>query len=737
MLSLLFCGQAFPQPLPSIPALNWTQRSDWLNVKKDISPAAVGDGKADDTAALQAGFDQMRDGSVLYLPPGTYRVTKTLTLLGPRHGVLVVGHGRDTKLVWDGEEGGKLFMDNGVAYSRYLGLVFDGRGKAAVGFHHFSDRRFETEVRHQHLAFLNFTDAGVLADPNDKYALAETNFENCLFENCRRGVAFTQFNDYDYTFDGCEFRRCEIGIECRHGNFYARNCHFEGSRVVDILSAPEHGCSVRRCTSVGSAQFLRFANSVSPMTIEDCHIAGWTGAEGAILISGAPVTIFDCVFSNPPDRNPPIRIPRAGQRLILSTNRSEGTDSLLPGDHKALVYEIPAGKRKGVILSAQQRFLQEQVAVPTKILDVRQDFGATGDGKTDDTLAIQKAIDAARRLGQGVLVYLPTGNYVITETLRVSGKNYAIGGSGWMTRLIWHGAEGGTIVAIHDPQNVRLENISIGSHDAGQMKNAIDIEQTGSDQPSFMIYDWVFVFGMYQKQPFRQGLHLQELGEKAVVLMRHVQGNLRIINSARATILGNTTFEGSIVVEGKDRRRNGFLGFMTRLATIVTHGLYLRDNHSIVMSDFYVEQSDNGFVFEGSDDDPPGRATIQGAKVHFTVPKEATDKGTAMTIRNYGGQIFFGHDQLYVEPEAVRINHTGTRPLDLFLIGTCFYRTYLDITKGNSLQIHLLGNETVARQDKLVADNMEGEEFGALSLALDDLRRLGEIDLKLNHGIVR
>ena len=26
----------------------------------------------------------------------------------------------------------------------------------------------------------------------------------------------------------------------------------------------------------------------------------------------------------------------------------------------------------------------------------------------------------------------------------------------------------------------------------------------------------------------------------------------------------------------------------------MTHGLYLRDNHSIVMSDFYVEQADNG-----------------------------------------------------------------------------------------------------------------------------------------------
>ena len=105
-----------------------------------------------------------------------------------------------------------------------------------MGFHHHSRRRFETEVRHQHLAFRGFTDAGVLAEPKDKYALAETAFENCLFEDCGRGVSFVSFNDYNYTFDGCEFRRCGVGIECAHGNFYARNCHFSQRR------APARSC---------------------------------------------------------------------------------------------------------------------------------------------------------------------------------------------------------------------------------------------------------------------------------------------------------------------------------------------------------------------------------------------------------------------------------------------------------------------------------------------------------------
>jgi hypothetical protein len=38
----------------AIPELAWEPRSDWINVRTDVSPRAVGDGAADDTAALQA-----------------------------------------------------------------------------------------------------------------------------------------------------------------------------------------------------------------------------------------------------------------------------------------------------------------------------------------------------------------------------------------------------------------------------------------------------------------------------------------------------------------------------------------------------------------------------------------------------------------------------------------------------------------------------------------------------------
>ncbi len=718
---------------PRIPALGWEPRSDWVSVK---DRGAAGDGRADDTAAIQAVLDAVRDGTAVYFPRGTYRVTRTLWLRGPLHGVLVVGHGRDTRLVWDGEPGGKLFADDGVAYSRFVGLEMEGRGRAAVGFHHASDRRFETEVRHRHMAFRDFTEAGILAEPKDKYALAETHFENCLFENCRRGVSFTQFNDYDYPFDGCEFRSCGIGVECVHGNFYVRNCRFEGSRETDIHAHAEHGCSARRCVSVGSNMFCRITGSVSVMTIQDCHVVGWRSQEGAVSAGGGPLVLFDCSFSGGPPGLPPVRIPRGGRRIVVSGNAAPGAQALLQPGTDARVFTIPGGRLKGAVPPAGLRFLKDVERVPTRVFDARRDFGARGDGRSDDTKAIQKAIDAARSHGRDAIAYLPSGAYCVGRTLLVAGRDYRFGGAGWSTKLVWKGPPGGTIVEVRDPENVIMEHLNVGSHDAGKMDNAVDILQTGTDRPSRMTYDGVFVYGMYQKDPFRKGLHLSGLGDKAVVTMPHVQGNIRVADSARAAIVAGCTYEGTVVIEGKDRRRGGLTGFLTRLGTVCTHGLIVRDSQSVVLSDFYIEQADNGYLFEGSPGDPPGRVTVQGAKVDFfDARKGEARQGTALDFRGYAGDVFFGHNQFYCNPPNVRIRHGGEGPANLFLLANCFYKTRLDVEKGPGLRVHLVANEPVAAGGEGIEDTASPETLAALARALDDLRRLGEADLRWNHGI--
>ena len=311
----LCCQGCLAAGAADIPKLDWQERSDWINVRTDVDPQAKGDGKNDDTAAVQAAIDQVAkgdSGSTVYLPAGTYRITATL-VAAPRPGgvgMVLIGHGRDTRIVWDGPAGGVMLWSKGSPLSQYIGINWDGRNKAAVGVDHVAVKRFETAIRHRHEAFRNFTVAGIrTGDPKRPCpASAEIAYDNCLFVNCGTGVRIRGFNYFNDTFDGCEFRNCGTGIYCRHGNFFARNCHFEASRDVDIHDhRAENGSSVRRCTSHGSRRFIyQEEGTIGPLAVQDCYVRAWKAPDGAIVLNGVPAMVFDCRFSDPPNDHPPI-----------------------------------------------------------------------------------------------------------------------------------------------------------------------------------------------------------------------------------------------------------------------------------------------------------------------------------------------------------------------------------------------------------------------------------------------
>ncbi len=112
-----------------------------------------------------------------------------------------------------------------------------------------------------------------------------------------------------------------------------------------------------------------------------------------------------------------------------------------------------------------------------KFMEMRRisvmDFGAVGDGVTDDTIAIKAAISFCLALGGGEVIF-PPARYLITDTLVIDGNNISITGSSpggnngdnyrplkpyysnWPivrgnTVLIWGGIDGGTMVQIAPP----------------------------------------------------------------------------------------------------------------------------------------------------------------------------------------------------------------------------------------------------------------------------------------------
>ncbi|MCY2996266.1 MAG: glycosyl hydrolase family 28-related protein [Planctomycetota bacterium] len=762
--------RAVTASIPELPRLDWEERSDWINVKTKFN--AVGDGKADDTAAIQAALDSLKDGydqaNTVYLPPGIYRITKTLHWknLYSKH---LVGHGRDTRIVWDGAAGGVtgepygskwtdepsvMFHSNGAtAGVRFEGLVWDGAGKAVIGINHCSSTHYESHVIHRHEQFINMG-TGIMSSGSPWFpyqnATAEVMFDNCLFVNVASGLIFGSYNALDNTVVHCGFYHCGTGIRNWVGNVYVRDCHFEGSREHDIYTHVGD-CSALRCTSVGSQRFLH--NSGQMFTLQDCHVEGWKSPQLAVENSaGVAFTLFDCTFKNPPGTQAPVltRSP-----VLISNCTSEGTEGVLGKAvaEKALV--IPPGKRGPAVTSARQTFFRSAVEIPDKVFDAKRDFGAKGDGKADDTDAIVAAIQAAREHGKRAIAYLPHGQYRVTKTIEVSGADYFIGGAGlgWQagTLVVWGSprpAAGGEVAVFHvkNARHVTLEGFrastpSVYFDDPG----VISFLHEASDGPSRVTYDDIGGFTQFRGLATHDRVYLRMLG-----------GIVDFDNCQRATILAeqihpsrhpqSKRFETTLRVRGQDQSlpKDGLLGIMTMYNAGNPYDVTVEDSQSLVISDYYTEQTWRVLRLSGNPGDTPGRVTILAHKFHG----EHVDD--LVQVRNYKGEFLLGASPLPEVPitdqeEAKKagggtmsgvkvkktpfvLSHTGENPVDIMLVG-CTYGTGAPVFKTEPAATVIQANDNLGHA---TASDKEKE---TISAALDDLRRLGEVDLdfKFKH----
>ena len=423
----------------NIPTLGIAKMSDWIDVRQDVDPVAVGNGTNDDTAAIQAALDRLggnaNDPKVVYFPAGRYRITRTLHLANMQ-GAMLVGHGRDSVISWDGPAKGVMFRSNGASRSVFKGFVWDGRGIAGVGIDHASRTLYETRILHKHMAFMNFTIAGIRTGHNQKKASAEMMSYNLLFKNNAAGALFMAWNDYNNIFDGCHFEDNGWGIKVEKGNVVVRNSRFERSRKSDLYLST-HSHSVRRVVSSGSRRFVetvRGPTALGMIKLQDVRVNGWTAKDGAMVTSlRGPVLLVDTEFTQVPGIAPPVRLtnpPHMRQSAVIANASAPGALRLIERGPNSQVSKLAHRTGAAVLTSSEHRFLESDVSSPEVVFDVKRDCGARGDQRRDDTIALRRCIKKATAAGAGASLYVPAGTYRVSKTLEISGGTFMMTGDG-------------------------------------------------------------------------------------------------------------------------------------------------------------------------------------------------------------------------------------------------------------------------------------------------------------------
>lgn len=131
------------------------------------------------------------------------------------------------------------------------------------------------------------------------------------------------------------------------------------------------------------------------------------------------------------------------------------------------------------------------------------DFGARGNGVSDDTPAVQRAIDAAARRGTlASTVYLPPGRYRVTKTLvvpaacgvtvRGGGMTYDQRATGhWGgTTLTWDGPAGGTLLRGEGATGLTVADLTLTGRPRADAPNRAGILLHCAARPGFGAGHW-------------------------------------------------------------------------------------------------------------------------------------------------------------------------------------------------------------------------------------------------------
>jgi len=159
------------------------------------------------------------------------------------------------------------------------------------------------------------------------------------------------------------------------------------------------------------------------------------------------------------------RAPARRTLLKQGVNERGGFSGCAKGQRRGTVAAMKPLARKSCLAAALAAFVlfytlafasvppEEEFAGPfPSWRDLRRDYGAVGDGQSDDTGALQRALNDLTKHERACVLYLPAGTYRLTDTVKTVRKAHTdcqgvavVGEDPARTVLLWDGAAGGTM----------------------------------------------------------------------------------------------------------------------------------------------------------------------------------------------------------------------------------------------------------------------------------------------------
>ncbi|TDH19745.1 hypothetical protein EXU57_22870 [Segetibacter sp. 3557_3] len=461
----------------------------WINVKTQFG--AVGDGVADETAVLQAAFDAVGNStstaSVVYLPPGTYRITATLRMDFKTSVSLIGADPATTKIKWAGPAGGTMLSVSGTSYSRFNRITWDGAGRdtalnAIDQSYDGSNGYFDTGNEYADNVFTDVSHGirgGFLG-----HGFAETAIMRCKFiRNKIAGVSLGNFNALDAWIWHCSFQDCNIGVTNFYGagNFDVYNCVFKNSAYYDIVMTNTGRFSVRDNTSIGSEGFFaaNFTRNPALITLQSNTILDSRRDATIYLGNHGPVALIDNVVRS--------RVNAAAPIVWVNQHETEN-DLFCTGNTFTVSNPVQSASRmiieeKSVASRELLGGLKEQVLPGTQPNLNRQVFEVP---PGSDAAAIQAIINQANTFsGNRPVVHFPHGTYYINTTLNIpKGSDIQLVGDGhgdtYRTELQWVGTTAGPVIDIVGVSKATLRDFTVNGNNLATNIRMSDIDQEGS-----------------------------------------------------------------------------------------------------------------------------------------------------------------------------------------------------------------------------------------------------------------